>query len=285
MIDGSNDAKPKAVVGSARWLDVPALPIIQNAVIVMAPVLDPQRNEWVMQQICALARGDSNQAQVNQALAQEGVDVNKLPLNGSPLSLLVNGDTAQRNTLCAAYLVKTVLLPPILNDFMSPAASVEKHPELAKSAQQIDPARLKRALAIKLAVAKASADIFALIAVELQQTPGLTVGQLSQRSQQLFASLAPSYLKRIRELYAPEDTEYALAELSAQRFAFNSSNGSAFEYSRSGMTLKFNNIIWYGEGQLLGKTYFWRVNYFDSSVVNKLDIYKGAGQKPAQVAK
>lgn len=271
MIDDSLKTKPKPAVSQTRWLDLPALPIIQNAVIVMAPVLDTQRNEWVMQKVCALARGESNQAQVNQALTQEGVNVSKIPATGSPLSSLVNGNTAQRNTLCAAYLVKTVLLPPIVSDFMSAPATADTHPGSAQPAQQIDQNQLKRALAVKLAVAKVSADIFALIALELQRTPGLTIGQYSQRTQQLFSSLAPTYLKRVRELYAVEGVEYALTELSTQRFAFSSNDGSSFDYSKSGMTLKFNNIIWFGEGQLLGKMYLWQVNYFDPSMLSLLD--------------
>lgn len=269
--DEVREAKPMPVVNSTHWLDIPALPILQSAVIVMAPVLDPQRNEWLMKQVCALARGDSTQAQVNQALTQEGVNISKIPASGSPLSSLVNGDSAQRSTLCAAYLVKTVLLPPLLSDFMAPTATASTNPGTVKPSQQLDPTRLSRTLAVKLAVAKTTADVFALIALELQREPGLTIGQYSQRTQQLFASLAPTYLKRVKELYAAESVEYALTELSAQRFSFDSNDGSAFEYSKSGMELKFNNIVWYGKGQLLGKMYFLRVNYFDSSVLSVLD--------------
>ncbi|WP_219268463.1 hypothetical protein [Pseudomonas sp. Xaverov 259] len=251
-----------------RWLDVPALPIMQKAVLAIKPTIEPQRDAWAMQNICGLARGDRSEHQVNQALTHAGVDLSKTPEKDSLLDVLVRGNTAQRSTICAVYLVKTLLSPPLASDFMSMPGTAAKNASTGKPEQPtVDKQQLNQTLAAKLAVAKASADVFALIASQLQQVPGLTVEQYHSRTQLMFSSLAPAYLKRVRELYAAQGVDYLLTEFSDERFAFRSSDGSAFEFSRSGMTLKFNNITWIGDSQLLGKAYYWRTNYFGSTAL------------------
>lgn len=261
-----NAQDPKPHSAQQRWLDVPSLPIMQKAVLAINPMIEPRRDAWVMENICALARGDRSELQVKQSLGDAGVNFTKALERGSLLEVLGSGDTAQRSTVCAVYLVKTLLSPPLASDFMSMPGTVANKASTGTSAQPIvDTQRLNQTLAVKLAVAKASADVFALIANELQQVPGLTVEQYQDRTQKLFSTLAPAYLTRVRELYTPQGVEYILTEYSDARFAFNSSDGSEFEFSRSGMKLMFNNITWIGDSQLLGKAYYWKTKYYAST--------------------
>lgn len=252
------------------WLSLPALPIIQDAVFSLSPTFNGQRNTWVMAQLCGLARGELKQEQVNVFLAQQKVDVAKLPKQGHELSLLVNGDRAGQATACAAYLATSVLSTVDAGEFMSavrPMGADGKTPDQdAKPHLQIDNARLSAVLPIKLAEARANADVFALIAAELQRRPGLKVSEYREQAEQLFSQLAPTYLERIKAQLPPAGSTYKLLQLDADRFAFSSSAGSLFEYGSEGMTLRQNSVIWYGQGKLLGQEYPLQVAYFDASV-------------------
>lgn len=268
VVNNGETTSGSVSVAQQRWVEMPVLPVIQNAVLTLSQVVEPQHNEVALQHVCALARGESTQAQVNQALAKIGIDVSKIPLKGSTSSVLINGDQAQRSTLCAAYMVKNMLSVPDLSEFV---IDTDKRGNGVKSAIQFDQERLSQHLRVKLAVAMTSAEIFALIATELQRTPGLTLQNYNQRSQVLFTKLAPVYLKRVKEFYFLQGTEYTLIEASDQRFAFSSDNGSIFESTRSGVVVGLNNIVWFGSGKLLGNTYLGAFEYFDSEMLRRLD--------------
>lgn len=93
-------------------------------------------------------------------------------------------------------------------------------------------------LPIKLAEARANADIFALIAAELQHHPGLTVDQYRRLSQQLFSRLAPVYLERLKAQMPPANSSFKLIVLDSDRFAFFSSTGNVYEFGVDGLVLR-----------------------------------------------
>ncbi|MHC8345002.1 hypothetical protein [Pseudomonas sp. RT6P73] len=249
-----------------NWLSIPALPVIHDAIFELSPTFNGQRNAPAMEQLCALARGEAKQEQVNAFLKQAGVDVEKLPKQGSQFSLFINGNQAGQATACAAYLATTVLLPVNVAEFMRPVTTPATDGQPEKSSLQVDNALLASALSIKLAEARANADVFALIAAELQRSPGLTIPQYRERAGQMFARLAPTYLQRIKDQLPPADTQYKLLQMDDSRFLFSSSVGSVFEFGSNGLILNLGGITWYGEGKLLGKDYPLQVGYFSSTV-------------------
>jgi hypothetical protein len=256
----SHDTVSKTVVTGVA---LPALPIIQNAVMALVPIVDGQRNDWMMRQVCALARGESSQEQVNQALRQRGIELNNIPKQGHPLSLLVDPDMSQRATACAAYIATSVMSLPKTSEFMV-EAKTEAHETEKAQKLSIDPQKLKHFLDIQIAVVKADADLFALIATELEKNPGLTLDQYNSRAKSLFATIAPAYLQQVKDFYgSDQNTEYTLLEYSDSDFKFRSNSGLLFEYGYDGLNLSVNRIPWYGEGKLLGKTYLLDVAYFD----------------------
>lgn len=249
-----------------NWLNIPALPVIHDAIFELSPKFNGQRNAPAMEQLCALARGEVKQEQVNAFLKQAGVDAEKLPKKGSQFSLFINGDQSGQATACAAYLATTVLSPVNVAEFMRPVTTPATDGQPQKSSLQVDNALLTTALSIKLAEARANADVFALIAAELQRSPGLTIPQYRERAGQLFARLAPTYLQRIKDQLPPADTQYKLLQMDDSRFLFSSSVGSVFEFGSNGLILNLGGITWYGEGKLLGKDYPLQVAYFDKTV-------------------
>ena len=254
---------------------IPALPIIQGAVMGLVPMVEGQRNDVMMHHVCAMARGESTAQQVAETLKKQGVDLSKTPQQGDPLSLLVDPNMSHRTTACAAYIATSPMVLPKNSEFMVETGGEQSRDRHAKNLR-IDPQKLNNYLRVQLAIAKSDADVFALIATQLAQTPGLTLDQYNQRAKSLFTTIAPGYLQRVKELYANDkNTEYALREYSDQGFRFISSSGHLFEYDYNGMNLTFNRIPWYGSGQLLGKTYWLNVAYFDPALETALHVVPG----------
>lgn len=250
----------------SNWLKIPALPVIHDAVFELSPLFDGRRNAPVMEQICALARGEVRQEQVNVFLKQQGIDALTLPRQSNPLSLLVNGDQVSQTTACAAFLATTVLSMVNVGEFTRPVTTTEANGAPEKPNLEVDNALLASVLPVKLAQARANADVFALIAAELQRTPGLTIPQYRMRAGQLFSRLAPTYLQRIRDQLPPAGTQFKLLQMDESRFLFSSSVGSVFEFGSNGLILNQGGIAWYGEGKLLGQDYPLQVAYFPATV-------------------
>ena len=251
---------------------IPALPVIQGAIMGLVPMVEGQRNDVMMQHVCAMARGESTAKQVADTLKKQGVDLSTTPQQGDPLSLLVDTDTSRRATACAAYIATSAMVMPKTREFMIETVS-NQPPDRHSKTLHVDPQKLNTYLRVQLAVAESDADVFALIATQLAQTPGLTLEQYKQRARSLFTTLAPGYLQRVKELYASgKDTEYALREYSNTTFKFVTSSGHLFEFDYDGLNLSFNRIPWYGSGQLMGKTYWLDVAYYDPALVASLKV-------------
>ena len=252
-------------VAAVRGVELPALPIIQGAVGGLVPTLDGKRNDMMMRQVCALARSEITQEQVEQTMLQQGIDLKKIPQQGHPLSLLTNTDLSLRMTACAAYIATSVMILPKTSEFMVEVGTTD--PEKSKVIS-IDSQKLNKFLSVQLAVAKADADLFALIASELEKSPGLTVDQYKRRAQISFAMIAPAYLQLVKNFYvSANENVYTLLEYSERNFNFRSSDGYLFVLGFGGLSLSFDKVPWYGAGKLLGKTYMLDVAYFDLELI------------------
>ncbi|WP_435608950.1 hypothetical protein [Pseudomonas knackmussii] len=252
-------AKPEAL----GQLDYPALPVIRNAVFSMTPLVDGKRNPAVMQQICGLARGELNQAAVDRFVAASGETREGLLKKGGVTALLVSGNHPGQQIACAAYLATAPLIQVDGNEFIAPQKG-------ADGKLQVDQARLSEVMAVRLALARTDAEYFTLIAEKLQQNPGLTDAQYQSRTRELFSELAPAFLKRVKEQMPPAGTRFDLKRLDAERFAFSSSNGAEYEYGTDDMTLRQDNITWYGDGQLMGQKRMLKIAYYPSSVTRSV---------------
>ncbi|MFC6299740.1 hypothetical protein GNF76_22170 [Pseudomonas sp. CCM 7893] len=260
LLAGCDNSAHTVAAKTSQGVALPALPIIQGAVMALVPMPDGQRNELMMNQVCALARGESTQQQVAQNLLQQGIDLSRVPQQGHPLSLLVDPDRSRRATACAAYIATSVMMLPKTAEFMVEATTA---PVSGKKKLNVDPQKLNYFLGVQLAVAKADADFFALIATRLEKTPGLTLEQYTQQAKTQFADIAPLYLQRVKDLYAQgQNVQYTLVEYSDSDFKFTSNNGYLFEFGYDGLNLSFNRTPWYGAGHLLGKPYLLDVDYF-----------------------
>lgn len=277
-------APSASTVPQRPMASIPALPIIQESVFALAPTFGGRRSHDAMEQVCGLARGELRQEQVNAYLRSRNVDPSVLPRQGDSWALLVGGDKAAQSTACAAYLATTVLLPIDADTLIrmgmkstapaqrsngeagTPESSPAAPGETGRSLHWIEAENLALELRTRLAEARANADVFALIAAELQRRPGLSVDQYRELAQQMFGRLAPFYLERIRTRLPPPGVTYRLLSLNGERFAFRGSNDASFEFGADGLVLRQNGVVWYGQGKLLGNDYPLEVAYYPESV-------------------
>lgn len=275
----------KAPVLPANWLSIPTLPIIQDAVLPLAPTFNGQRDGGLSQQVCALANGQASQDQVNEQLRRRNIDPSRLSSNASDaVALLVNGNSTAQKIACAAYLATEVMRPVDLREFSSTAAKPvaeqaaeegKKHTRAPVAAEnrtaQIDAGRLALTLPYRVAQARANADVFALIAEQLQRTPGLGIQQYREQARDLFIRLAPTYLERVRLQMPPSNASYQVLQLDGRHLVFGNTVGTRFDYSvDNGLVLTQNGLTWYGNGRLLGTLYKLRAAYFPAEVTKVL---------------
>ncbi|TDF86602.1 hypothetical protein [Pseudomonas sp. H9] len=253
----------KANVESLGILEYPALPVIRNALFSMSPLVDGKRNPAVMQQICGLARDELKQSDVDRFVSASGETRESLINKGGVTALLVSGNHQGQEIACAAFLATAPLIQVDGNDFIAAQKG-------ADGKLQVDSRRLKEVMAFRIALARTDAEYFSLIAEKLQQTPGLTSAQYQAKARELFSELAPAYLKRAKEQMPLPGTQYQLKRLDNERFAFGTSNGGEYVYGNDGMTLRQDNITWYGEGQLMGQRRTLKIAYYPDAVVERI---------------
>lgn len=258
-----------------NWVSIPALPIIEEAAMSLAPTFQGKRTDQFMPQICGMARGQLSQEQVNAQLAKMGIDSTRIPRQSQDATaLLVNGDQAAQATACAAYQATDVLLAANPQAFLKPAP-VAKDKASEAPQPQLDDQALASVLPIKVAQARVNADVFALIAKNLQRTPGLSVAEYRERARDLFSRLAPTYLARVPAQMPPASAHYRMNGIDAGRLDFSSSVGTHFDYSvDQGLVLTQNGVLWYGKGQLLGQDYRLQAAYFQPEVAQLLSAAK-----------
>lgn len=241
-------------------LSIPALPIIQSTVISLAPLFDGKRNDGFINILTALVRGEKTQQEVDDLLAKNNVDAK----TNADFALFTGERREEQALACAAYIASSVLIDPNLAEFLEPVPPKNKDAN-EKPEFKIHQEKLNHALSTKMAVSLANADIFALIAKELQAMPNLMVEQYRAEVKRLFTALATTYLERIQQHYS-RGLSYNLIQIQNGQFTFSCSNGYIFNYDINSLVLRLSGINWYGNGQLLGKDYFIEVAYLPETV-------------------
>lgn len=106
-----------------------------------------------------------------------------------------------------------------------------------------------------MAIARADADIYALIATKLSQEKGKSVGWYVSAAQEEFKALAPWFLKHIQELYTPLPNGYQLTQFDDNGYIFTTNGGYTFAVRNETLDLCYKGIKWLSEGNVLGEKY------------------------------
>ncbi len=270
-------APDKAVATAApqvkKLIAFPALPVIENAVSQLAPQINAQFDLSVIQRICVLARGEVSKERILESIKQDGMDPATIPSQGHALSLLVNDDQSKRAQLCAAWLALGADRAPapdeitLLQTRKIQEKGHSKVKERTVTENVLSKYKVTEILAVKLSVLRANAEIYALIASELEDDPGLSLEAYTRTASRKFTALAPYYLKRIQELYAPQLASYHLTLLNSGEYSYYTDGGYEFSRTVSGALLTYRGINWLGRGQIMGKNYQLHVSYFPEPLI------------------
>lgn len=220
LVGPLGSAKPTLL--TQHTTSVPALPIVQSAVKSMAPKLDATFDESVIQRVCLLARGEVSQEQIWRSLEQDGLKPGAIPANGHPLSMLVNDDQPGRQLACASYVAASVFTPLDPADYTVrvPGAVGKAKAGATPDGEAVDNQKLMTLLAVKMSIARANAEYFALIAGALERYEGLPLDDYARSVKSMFGAMAPHYLKRVQALYSPSANGYRLLAVNAQGYRF-----------------------------------------------------------------
>lgn len=245
-------------------LPIPALPIIQSAVMSIAPIFQGGRHDGHMNMLCALVRGEKTEADIANYLKE-----NKIKATAdNEFALFIGESRPEQAVACAAYIATTVLIAPNLGEFLEPLAKDAKGKAKGEAPEfQVNQEKLTTSLTTKLAISLANADIFALIARVLPE--GLTVDGYRAEVIRLFSVLAPVYLERV-QIHYQAGLQFNLLQMQNNQFTFNSSTGYLFHFDVQGLSLQLGGINWYGRGQIMGQDYNLSVDYFSDKVVELL---------------
>ncbi|MCK7230003.1 hypothetical protein L8P27_19555 [Enterobacter asburiae] len=258
-----------------KTISVPAYNMITDTLQAIDPTVGGKLTDFSMQQICALARGEKTQKDVNAALKEKGVDAQQLPKTGEPVSLLVNGDKEQQQMACAVYLANSVF-KPVDNTayfFKKSMTNTEKEKtdsgwsfwksdkkkEAKPQAEQVmfDQSRFLKDAQVRMAVVQATAQMYAVIAENIQGEKNKYWTDYQQRIAAVIYNYAPEYLRKITVFYKNGMAKpLTPVNVSLNSFTVASESGDVLTQQAGSVMFTSKGVPWFGNGKILGKDYF-----------------------------
>lgn len=280
---------------SVKSISVPAYNMITDTLQSIMPTVNGQRNDFAMQQICALARGEKTQQEVNATLKEKGVDLAKIPRSGSTASLLINGDKEQQQMTCAVYLANSIFLPVNNESYFS--KQLIKENEVKESQQtiwsfltsdKIDETAAKPEqvifnqrqfiydVRVKMALVQATAQMYAVIAENIQNEKGQYWANYQQKIASIVYNYAPEYLRKISLFYKSNaGKSFVPVNVTLNSFTVANSTDDVLTQQAGNLMFTSKGVPWFGSGKILGKEYFSEV-----IVINADEAQPAAQQQP-----
>jgi hypothetical protein len=262
---------------SVKTVTLPAWNIITSTLLKMTPLVNGKRDNTVMAQICGLARGQKSQQEVNDFLVSNKIKVASLSTEGGTLSLLVNGNKVQQQSACTAYLASSLFTPVDTTVYMRDEVKTEDKSKASKkdstatksegSHKVFDQAQFVQDMRVQIALAQATAQMYAVIASNLAEDKGLSWGEYQSKIQQLVSDYAAIYLQSEVSFY----TNLAQQPITIQALntgGYRVADNVGHELIRNGSSLLFRSldVDWLGAGKIFGQNSVVRVTIIDSVV-------------------
>ena len=257
-------------------VSVPAVNIITDTLFNLSPLVAGKRNTVYMQQICDLARGDINLQGVHQRLTQYKIDPQRLAQTGTTGKLLFEGRRSDHQIACAAWLATSLYQPADTAGYFDkskssqPAKADEKsssgwqfwksQPEEQKTEKRsadFNQAAFMQDVKIEIAVARATAQLYAIIAQNIAQLPPADWATRQQHIADILLEYAPEYLKSIDSFYtADKNAALTLEKLTNNSYSVRNANGTRLVKNIDSTALFARDVQWFGNGKIIGKEYF-----------------------------
>lgn len=247
-----------------KSVSVPAYNIITDTLFNLTPLVAGKRDIFYMKQICDLARGDASQQQVDQRLRQNKMDPQQLASSGIAGMLVTQGGRADRQLACTAYLASSLLLPTSMADYRQQTTTFtrwlpwrSRDDDKTPGGPGFDQARFNTDARIQLALARATAQLYAVVA---QNIPTRSSAEWATRQQQIAEILrhyAPEYLKSIDSFYRAEsNTPLTLESATDDGYSVRNANGNRLVKTGENIELFSRGVTWLGGGKIIGRDYF-----------------------------
>lgn len=258
---------------TVKAINVSAYNLISDTLIAMTPNIKGKRNNFLMQLVCDLARGDKSQKDISNILKSNKIDYDGIPKQGSPLSILVNDNKEDQSSVCTAYIASSFFTPSdnsVLFDKVKDKAG--------KEVTQLNQDRFNGEMKVKMSIAQATAQLYAVIANNVKNDGNLTWDEYQQNVANIVYNYAPQYLQSLKTIYAAEQSSYMPLSITQTGLSVIDSTGKELAINSTGPTLKSRGVEWLGDGKILGKEYFYPVKVIAGE--SKKEI-----PKPAKVVK
>lgn len=275
-----------ATTTTVAVMSIPAYTLITDSLNSLVPKVNGKVNEQVMSLVCDMARGDRVRSDIIRALENSKVNVAAVPVQGSPLSVLVHGDTRQQQSVCASYLATSLFDAPdnvryrsmkkeqVSEEKLLPAPAKWKVWEAQKTETVTterevpvwDTAKFAQDVKVQVTLAKATAQLYALLASNLGNQPQ-TATMVDARVKQSLADLAGDYLSSVQQMYRDtQEQTMTVKQLNETGYAVSDGGGNILQRSDAGLRLTYRGIEWLGNGKILGKDHFVNLSLRDIPV-------------------
>jgi len=232
----------------AKLIKISSLPLIEETILSLSPKFGGKRNDIIMRQVCALAKMDETQEQFNQFFIDKGIELDKLADKDPGFNLLANGDLEQKKVACMAYIISSAFTLPALDGIYDKSEGVSE-PVLVENIS------LANELSERLQVMNANGIFFSIISQKLEGKNYDDISQYKNMVIKLANELSSVYFEIISDNQIGTQ-HYTLNKVNSGVLDFSSNDGYVYSLKNNLVTLKLENINWYGEGELLGKKYF-----------------------------
>ncbi|WP_336285806.1 hypothetical protein [Citrobacter arsenatis] len=288
-----------------KYVSAPAYNIITDTLFNLTPQLAGKRNNFLMQQVCDLARGDKTQPDVNRQLRQNKIDIQKLSLTGDLGYLVTTGTRHERQTACTAWLATSLFLSEdnqtyfkkVVSEVPAPQPEQVESPGWAfwktesktppspstikKESVVFNQARFIQDARLKMAVARATAQLYAVTAQNIQASSPVSAQTYQEYIVAIVQNYAAEYLKSVDTFYRGDDNKtLTLESITASGYSIRNPSGNRLVKNGESIQLLSRGVPWLGEGKIMGADYFVKIAIVP--IIKEKPVVKSPAAKSAK---
>lgn len=228
------------------YTNYPALPLIAQEITKIRPIIGGELKVDVINDICSLAQGKITIQETTRKLLSEHKDINSIGNSSSPEALLINNNQASRVIICAAYMANLPfqkISPSKYNNLNGPDDKI-----------------LADTLMTRIAILRANTDLYTLIAAKISNYKASSLDDYKRKIIEIFSAEAPFFLKNAERYYIEnKNKNLTIYKFSDNDLEFSLSNWRYSIIDNSNLSLRNNEIMWFGGNNLLGYQYYVKV--------------------------
>lgn len=242
---GCDYNRAEATSPSPAAVNINSLPSIMGGVAGVVPELNQNNSETVFNNVCRVAYGEIKPAEFRDEISQSGAAKGK---EDAFTKLVQSNDIKPYQTVCAAYMIQSAGTIPDVNQYVTQQKDTAGQPVIKANEEAVI-----NLMPFRLAVLRATAELYARIAVSLPEEKAQSVEIYNQKISRLFTQSAEDYLETVRKYNKEEmNNRYQLLLLQKGRFTFKSENGYVLDISPEGVNLYLYGTPWLGNGYIFG---------------------------------